>query len=246
MNQKEERLLVFSGDVHGLIPGLVARLCDEMQLVDTDCIVCGDFGVGFDNSWNNTYAKIEKKLKKANNHLWVVRGNHDNPEYFQEEGKYSKEYVTFMEDYKIYDINGKKILPIGGATSTDRDLRTEGKDWWPGEVIKRVELKTLPVRVDVIVSHQCPMIFDPIHTRFDDEKEELYDEIVDERKYLDTIAFNVKADYWYYGHHHEHFKGDYKGITWTCLGIDNRLRPEIAEYREKEEKNPQGEEEETN
>lgn len=237
----KERLLLFCGDVHGLIPGLVSRLCDEMSLTDTDCIVCGDFGVGFDKSWNNLYSKLEKKLKKANNHIWVVRGNHDNPKYFEEEGKYSKDYVTFMEDYKIYTIAGKTILPIGGATSLDKKYREEGKTWWPDEVIKRVEMKTLPVRVDVIVSHQCPMIFDPIHLRFDDEDDKLFEEVQNERDYLSEIAFNVKADYWYYGHHHEHYKGEYKGITWTCLGIDKRLRPEIEEYREKPNPNPQGE-----
>lgn len=237
-----ERMLIFSGDVHGLISGLVFRICDEMKLENTDCVVCGDFGIGFDNSWNNLYSKIEKKLKKHNNHIWVVRGNHDNPEYFVDESKYSKEYVTFMKDYKIYTIAGVTILPIGGATSTDQKYRTEGKNWWPDEKIKEVEIKTLPTKVDVIVSHQCPEIFDPIHTRFDDEDEDLYNSILSERKYLNNIAFNVIADYWYYGHHHEHYRGEYKGITWTCLGIDDKLKPEIVEYRPKDNPNPQGEE----
>lgn len=239
-----DRLLMFCGDVHGYITALVNRLCCEMQLEHVDCIVCGDFGIGFDKSWENLYNKIEPKLKKADVHIWVVRGNHDNPEYFEDETKYSKDYVTFMEDYKLYKIAGKEILPIGGATSVDKKLREEGKNWWPGEKIKRVDIKTLPTKVDVIVSHQCPLIFDPITVKLDDD-DDIYEEVTEERNYLNEIAFNVKAEYWYYGHHHTHYSGEYKDMKWICLGISNRrdLRPELDDYKEREEfePNPQGE-----
>lgn len=218
--EENKRVLLFAGDVHGYIPTFIHRLVDELHYQHADCVVCGDFGVGFDNSWDNVYQRISKKLEKNDVHIWVVRGNHDNPEYFSSCSKYSKEHVTFMEDYKIYTINGVEILPIGGATSHDRKIRLEkGWGWWDGEKIKRVELKSLPVKVDVIVTHQAPLVFDPINTKTELDDDFLYEEELEERKYLNEIAFNVKAKNWYYGHYHYHYAGKFKDINYTCLGI---------------------------
>lgn len=236
---EEKRTLLFSGDVHGLIPTFVHRLADELSYKHADCVVCGDFGIGFDNSWENVYQRISKKLEKNDIHIWVVRGNHDNPEYFENEEKYSKEYVTFMEDYKIYKINGVEILPIGGATSHDRNFRLENNwTWWEGEKIKRVDIKSLPIKVDVIVTHQAPLVFDPVTVKTELDDDSVHEDELAERKYFNDIAFNVKVKHWYYGHYHDHYAGEFKGINYTCLGIVRKEPgnieadyPEIVEYK---------------
>ena len=239
------RRLIFSGDVHGFFPALVNRITCEMDISDVDVVVCGDFGVGFNKSWDNVYKRVEPKLKKANCHFWIVRGNHDNPEYFNNEETYSKEYVTFMEDYKVYEIAGLKILPIGGAVSFDRNHsdRVEGKTWWPEEKVKRVDMKTLPVKVDIIVSHQAPGIFDPLHIKMFDEDDDLYNDVEEEREYLNQVVYTVTADRWYYGHYHDSYVGFYKDMKWKCLGIgpSPNYPPELEEFLGVEDPNPQGE-----
>ena len=76
--------IVVSGDIHGDFTQLVFKCCDQYCMTDTLIIVAGDCGFGFERPgyYENIYTKCNKKLSKANNWLLFIRGNHDNPAYF--------------------------------------------------------------------------------------------------------------------------------------------------------------------
>ena len=77
--------IVVSGDIHGDFTPLVYKCCSQYGMTDTLIIVAGDCGFGFAKKglYDNIYEKCQTKLAKANNWLVFVRGNHDNPAYFE-------------------------------------------------------------------------------------------------------------------------------------------------------------------
>ena len=100
---------------------------------------------------------------------------------------------------EIYKINEKKILTCGGADSRDKELRTEGKSWWPQEQITSKDishafynLEKYDCSVDYIVSHTggsevCKMLgFSPTVSD----------------KWLDKILDAAQYEKHYLGHYH--------------------------------------------
>ncbi len=76
--------IVVSGDIHGDITPLVYKFCVQYGMTDTLIIVAGDCGFGFESPgyYEDIYKRCREKLSKANNWLVFIRGNHDNPAYF--------------------------------------------------------------------------------------------------------------------------------------------------------------------
>ena len=76
--------IYFTGDIHGEFMPLVFVLTKRYNLSDCSVIVCGDIGMGFYkfNYYIDTFKTMNKKLAKKNIQLYLIRGNHDNPDYF--------------------------------------------------------------------------------------------------------------------------------------------------------------------
>lgn len=77
--------------------------------------------------------------------------------------------ILFAKDGKVYDLNGKKAIAIGGAYSIDKAWRVEGQSWWadeqPSPEIKaRVEqaLEQLNWQIDIVLTHTTPLKYEPI------------------------------------------------------------------------------------
>ena len=79
--------IVVSGDIHGKFNQLVHKLCVQYAMRDTLLIVAGDCGFGFDNPgyYDEMVKKNSRRMSEANNWIVFVRGNHDNPAYFDGE-----------------------------------------------------------------------------------------------------------------------------------------------------------------
>lgn len=231
---EEDRILVFSGDIHGEFKSLVWKLTQECRIRDADVVICGDCGFGFGSYkyYDELYRKLEPKLEKFDITLWFLRGNHDKLEgYFDgnEEEHPDWPRFKFIQDYKTLDIQGITIYPIGGATSIDIKHRKNynemkekfGSDkriWWESEKIKKL-YKGLPNKVDLIISHQCPLSFEPILVRESWMSDEIYEEVLQERKYLDYVFQNIRCKYWFYGHHHTSLVNSLEGVVYKCLDI---------------------------
>jgi UDP-2,3-diacylglucosamine pyrophosphatase LpxH len=118
------KYLVACGDIHGDFNFLVNKLCIQYQLEDTVCVVAGDCGFGFENKgyYDNMVRRNCKRMDQANNRIVFVRGNHDNPAYF--DGKsFNHKWFIAIPDYSIIKVGGHVTLCIGGAVSVDRNYR---------------------------------------------------------------------------------------------------------------------------
>lgn len=248
-----EESLYFCGDVHGKYRELIWTLCVKINIHNSFIIILGDFGVGFTNNLDIEYKKSEPKLEKNNITLYVIRGNHDDPKYFKD-GSYDYPRLKFMQDHQVYELAGRRIYTIGGAHSTDANTNSEctkvpdrkletairlkkGKlpTWWEDECIDK-KYEDLPTKVDIIISHTAPLRFEPIPIRTAEISISQYEKILAERKYLDYVLSEIRADYWFYGHYHRSYTGTYNQLLYRCLDeLELFLAPKLKET------NPQGE-----
>ena len=245
---EKKRNLVLVGDIHGEYRTLIWKALTQKKIVGADIVVLGDFGVGFDNSLAGDYAWSERRLEKADCIVWALRGNHDDPSYFTPENPSPYPRLKFMEDYKTYTLGGdREVLIIGGANSVDiEDRQRMNKEyeekglkkrcWWEGEDVKRIDPDKLPLKVDIILSHESPLIFDPTPSRPESCPLYQYEKILATRKYLSGILDKVRTDSWFFGHYHKPLSGSYNGTLWRGLDI-----MELYQAPEKKNHNPQGE-----
>ena len=121
--------VVVSGDIHGEFTKLVYKCCVQYGMTDTVIIVAGDCGFGFEkpNYYEILYKRCRERLAKANNWLLFIRGNHDNPAYFNLQPIKHRRWMT-LPDYSVIKTCGHTILCVGGATSIDRTYRMNSKN----------------------------------------------------------------------------------------------------------------------
>ena len=120
----EYESIVISGDIHGDFNLLVNKMCVQYRMENTLLIVAGDCGFGFENKgyYENIVKKNAKRMNEANNWILFVRGNHDNPAYFDGCTFKHKRFIA-IPDYSIVKACSHTLLCIGGAISIDRSYR---------------------------------------------------------------------------------------------------------------------------
>lgn len=227
----EQPGIIFCGDIHGELRKLVWSLVYMKKISNANIICLGDFGIGFSKPkhMDLLYQKISGRLEKNNLTIYTIRGNHDDPKYFDGAHDYSR--LKFIKDYEILELSGYRILPIGGASSVDKEWRakfnekmlrvgSEKRSWWDGERPTQVPVKQFPNNVDIIISHEAPLSFDPVVVRESGLSEEIYNNILEDRHYLDTVLKEVVAKYWFHGHYHKSTSGNYGDLLYRGLDID--------------------------
>ena len=117
----EAKQVVVCGDVHGKFDELVYRITTMHGMTDTVVIVAGDCGFGFHRRgyYDQVLQRVLPKLEKARCWVVFVRGNHDNPAYFDGEEISHKRWCC-VGDYSVVVTAVGNILCVGGATSVDR------------------------------------------------------------------------------------------------------------------------------
>lgn len=120
----EAKSIVVSGDIHGDFNLLVFKLCVQYRMTDTVLIVAGDCGFGFEQKgyYDNFVRKNNKRMTESNNWILFVRGNHDNPAYFDGKAFNCKRFIA-IPDYALIKACNYTILCVGGAVSIDRMSR---------------------------------------------------------------------------------------------------------------------------
>jgi predicted phosphodiesterase len=220
-------LFAITGDTHGEIDISklnMRRFPEQENMTKSDyLIVCGDFGCVWygdrrDDYWLNW-------LENKHFTTLFVDGNHENfnllntypvVDFCGGKAHQVKPSVYHLMRGEIFEINGKKIFAMGGASSHDKAYRTEGKSWWPEELPSDAEydhaLKTLDKHnwcVDMVLSHCAP---DSMQKQVADWYE--HDKLTN---FLQIVKHDLIYGGWYFGHYH----------------VDKRLNGEgIAMYNE--------------
>ena len=187
---------------------------------DDIVIVAGDFGMIFSRPGSFGYEEQQYWLKWISDKPWTtvfVDGNHCNHEMLNEleiiekfGGKMGKvnDSVFHARRGEIYEIDGQKILTIGGAYSVDKSSRTQGVDWWPGELLSAKDidnamenLKKHDYEVDYVITHTCCIdiileyLFSNDYAIFDFDKST--------ENFLQYVSNNTTFKLWYFGHMHD-------------------------------------------
>ena len=130
--------LGFIGDIHGDFQTL-QQIVKPFE--NTVFIICGDCGFGFPNTKTDKINKMIEAsfkafLEKRNLYLLFIRGNHDDPKFFNElydvnpGGYFNYERFIPLPDYSVVTVNKTVVLCVGGAVSVDRRFRNVNSSYW--------------------------------------------------------------------------------------------------------------------
>ena len=171
-----------TGDLHGNFTKLIYYL-KNIKLSNAVVIIAGDIGLGFEKKsfYTTLYnKKMSKFLENNDVSIICLRGNHDDPTFFNGENRLTFPNLITVPDYSVlmfYDNEESKtlqhaILCIGGATSIDRTNRMfydyersvkykskKCKTYWENEqpfydLNALEEIKD--INIDIVVSHTAP------------------------------------------------------------------------------------------
>lgn len=145
------------GDIHGYIADFADDVVSKVS--NSLIFLVGDIGLGMYNPGQTQMELfyLEDICRKKENIVIGIRGNHDNPAFFNNLEKKSKamkdylQHVLFVEDYTIVETYKGNVLCIGGAISTDRNLREKvsedhddgGLVWFENEAVDIKDLTPL-------------------------------------------------------------------------------------------------------
>lgn len=195
------------GDIHGEVPTL-RWIAKTRHISDCSIILLGDTGLGFGNV-KQDYLYSNKIWEKRDIHLYLIRGNHDDPSFWLDKEKreaFNKEnsHVTLLED-QIIKINGFDYLVLGGATSIDKRYRKVNKTWWPDEHMDyTTEYLSPDTKVTGILSHvgPVPLSAQPLGDHWFENASTLKQDLAFEKQFINNVIDIIKPSKWFYGHYH--------------------------------------------
>jgi UDP-2,3-diacylglucosamine pyrophosphatase LpxH len=166
------------GDAHGEFQFLKNKI-RLSEIENSIIIIAGDSGFGFEKPiyYKLQYNKMKSVLSKQNVTILFMRGNHDDPQYFNGDLKINYKYFKTISDYTILTFGSNNYSPhnvlcVGGAISIDRLKRIEYdakknrfggkyKSYWDDEmpvyredILNKIKLDN--IKIDTIITHSSP------------------------------------------------------------------------------------------
>ena len=212
-------MVYVTGDIHGEV-FRVSEMVAKYEITPQDIIVLlGDVGM---NYYGNTRGdrRNKERLNQSGIPILCIHGNHEMrpstiPSYHEKEWNGGIVYaenehpnLLFAKDGEVYDLDGTKVIAIGGAYSVDKWYRLHhGFSWFPdeqpSEEIKRlveIKLESLGWQIDAVLSQTCPARYTPIEAFIPGLDQSTVDNSTEQ--WLDTIAERLDHQAWYCGHWH--------------------------------------------
>jgi predicted phosphodiesterase len=217
------------GDIHGNFNNLI-RLIDKIGNT-SPIIQVGDFGITNNHgNMKEILNRLNNKLGEVGNKMYVIRGNHDNPIYWN--GDWLLDNIELLPDYSVREIEGKTVLFVGGALSIDRipRLMDGGNYYWLDEefVFDKKKIDEL-IGIDVVITHTAPQFAPPqtindLVRGFAQYDQPLLHELAIERGEMSEMyELLTKKNYithWFYGHFHTNSIYTYENTDFICVHID--------------------------
>lgn len=208
------------GDTHGNLAHWYNVLNKAEKLGVTTILQVGDFGF-----WPRFHPKYIHKLERMAGtrgiEVFWIDGNHEDHEsiaLFPPGLHNLTSHVTFIPRGEPVELCGYKILCCGGAYSIDQGSRTEGLDWFPGELITYADIaKCLeqPAQ-DIIVTHDCPEVVP--HTSILPRGLYPIAAARSQRVLLNEMYEVFHPPLWVHGHYHHRY--EWESDTTKFIGLD--------------------------
>lgn len=135
--------------------------------------------------------------------ILAIDGNHDNHDLLTREGDWGNPAFKYIKRGEVFTINGIRFMGMGGAHSIDRDMRTEGVDWYRGELITYGQITKALTQgeVDIMLSHERPSAFGNPRPNYWSVQE------ADAQRWMLNELLELKPKLWFHGHHHVKVEG---------------------------------------
>ena len=214
-------MIYITGDIHRDF----SRIYKLKKDSDNMLIVLGDVGINY--YLNEEDKNCKEHLKKLKLKLFCVRGNHEErPEKISTYKEEEYPNLIFAKDGETYNIDGKKILVIGGAYSVDKQYRLlHGYKWFKDEQLTKEEMDTILEKVkgkhfDIVLTHTCPYKYEPREVFMQGLDQSKVDKSMEH--FLDEIEENISYDKWYCGHYHTEKQVDKLEFMFGRIKIFNK------------------------
>ena len=219
--------IFITGDTHGDFRRIADFTGQYNTTTDDIMIILGDAGINYFGDTRDV--NLKRMLSTLPITLFCVHGNHEmRPQKVLRDGGPSYRLIEwfderfdgfcwqepefqnllFAHDAQVYYIAGKRCIVIGGAYSVDKYYRiSRGMRWFDDEQLddatkSRVQstLESLENRIDVVLSHTCPLKYVPAEMFLPYIDQSTVDKSTEE--WLDMIEDNISYDHWLCGHYH--------------------------------------------
>ena len=232
---------IMLGDLHGEFEA-ICRFVQDNDITNTLLIQVGDFGVGF-GDFRNTMIRLNnlnKTLKERDCTVVAIRGNHDDPSWFNV--SYDFSHLLFVPDYTVIKTQNRTFLFVGGAVSIDRKMRigcdknSAYKTYWSDEAFVYKdevldEILKSDFDIDTVVTHSSPYYVYPYTDvnlkEWYEQDDKLHDDIKAEREGLNKLYDKLSTKYnikeWYYGHYHGSQTTMYNNTKFVLLDMYRRF-----------------------
>ena len=220
-------MLYFTGDTHSTIDWKKIYRFNELEIGkpgDTLFIV-GDFG----GCWNNgpEDMRVLDFYSQLPFDVCFVDGNHENfniiynypiVQYHGGRAHRLRPNLYHLIRGEVFEFEGKKILAMGGAASTDKDLRVENESWWAEEIPSKEQrehclekLEKNHYEVDIILTHEMPSglaqgMEENMYVRYGITRKSIKIRLLNPHEYSNWLEDNIHktTDYklWLFGHYH--------------------------------------------
>lgn len=187
---------------------------------DDYLIVCGDFGCVWHGNLMDDILLDYLAAKPYT--ILFVDGNHEN---FEALYRYPVETwhggrvhrirpsVFHLMRGEVFNIDGKSFFTMGGACSTDKQLRIDHISWWQEELPNYAEcqhamdtLDGIGWKVDYVITHTAPTsVLGELNPSFEPDTV---------TNFLEEISGRLSFTHWYFGHFHMMTN---VGEKFTCL-----------------------------
>lgn len=204
-------MIYITGDTH--IPADIGKLSskrfpEQKNLAKNDyVIICGDFGGVWDESNEERY--WIKWLNKKSFTTIFIDGNHENfdllksfptIDFYGATAHKISDSILHINRGEVFEIEDIRFFAFGGASSHDKEYRTEGKNWWKEELPSNEEIQNairklngVNYSVDYIITHcAANRVQREIANYEENILTDFFEELIDKGNYKK----------WFFGHYH--------------------------------------------
>ncbi len=158
------RIVGLAGDWHGNTDWAQGALRSLAEAGVTRVYHLGDFGIWPGESGQRYLDRLEATARRFGLEVWVTPGNHEDYDQIVACGDWRdglawiRPHIGLIPRGHRWSDEGRMFVSLGGAPSIDREARTVGVSWWPGEMITYAEADAVHREgtADVMLAHDAP------------------------------------------------------------------------------------------